>query len=260
MDLDDIKERYKILPMAARIGVAVVVGVLPIVYIFLDEGSILSDQLTELHDKESQARAKFERARDRKGNLPKLEENLAFTEEQLNKAKRLLPDSFRVEDVLQKVATTARDVGVTLDSFKPLEEVKKDMGYPTVEIPIEAGVSGRFGDIGHFIDQILRSEMALFVKTISMTPAATEKEPSSSLRPDQPETLQAKDLRQYARERAVLTIVAYRSQTESEISMLPAGGVSTGATPQEDGRKMAPDGGIPPPSDTNHPPPGAGAS
>jgi Tfp pilus assembly protein PilO len=218
MELDDLRDRYKLLPMAARIGVAVVVGVLPILYIFLDEGATLSDHLTELQERESQIRTKFEKARDRKGNLPKLEETLAFTEEQLNKAKRMLPETFRIEDVLQKVATTARDVGVKLESFKPLEEVKKDLGYPTVEIPIQAEIAGRFGDIGNFLDQILRGEMGLFIKSIAITPVNGEATPLAGQSSTKSEFTIAKEARQQATEKAVLTIVAYRSQTQMELT------------------------------------------
>lgn len=217
MELDDLRDRYKLLPMAARIGVAFIVGILPILYIFLEEGASLSDQLTELQERESQTRSKFEKARDRKGNLPKLEETLAFTEEQLNKAKRMLPETFRIEDVLQKVATTARDVGVKLEGFKPLEEVKKDLGYPIVEIPIQAEIAGRFGDIGNFLDQILRIEIGLFIKSIAIKPVPLGPNPSSGQSLTQSEFVIAKEARQQAKEKAVLTLVAYRSQTEAEI-------------------------------------------
>jgi Tfp pilus assembly protein PilO len=221
MELDDLRDRYKLLPMAARIGVAFVVGILPILYIFLEEGASLSDQLTELQERESQTRTKFEKARDRKGNLPKLEETLAFTEEQLNKAKKMLPETFRIEDVLQKVARTARDVGVKLESFKPLEEVKKDLGYPTVEIPIQAEIAGRFGDIGNFLDQILRGEIGLFIKSIAITPVSGEPAPLADQSSTQSIFVIAKEARQQAKEKAVLTLVAYRSQTQAELMERP---------------------------------------
>jgi Tfp pilus assembly protein PilO len=238
MELEDIKDRYKLLPIAARIGVAFIIGILPIVYIFLDEGSILNDQLVELQGRESQTRAKFEKDRDRKANLPKLEENLAFTEEQLNKAKKLLPEAFHIEEVLQKVATTARDVGVSLDNFKPLEEVKKDIGYPTVEISILAEVTGRFGDIGNFIDSILRSEMSLFVKSMTITLANEDNKPKDSMPSTQVSSLSARDVRQRVKEKAVLTLVAYRSQTESEmISQTPVGAANS---PSSDPGKNSP--------------------
>jgi Tfp pilus assembly protein PilO len=225
MDLEDVKDRYKLLPMAARLGVAVIVGVIPIAYLALDEGTTLTDQLSELQGREQTVRDKFERSRQRKASLPKLEEQLAFTEEQLAKAKKLLPERIRVEDILQKVATIARDVGVQLTSFTPKPEVKQDTGYPSIEIPIETQISGRFVDVAAFIDRLVRLETTVFVRSISMNLAqqteGSGSEPSNTLDPIKNATNLAKEARQKAKEKATLVISAYRSQTEDEIAAGP---------------------------------------
>lgn len=244
MELEDLKERYKLLPIVARLGMAFIIGAMPIAYIYLENGTQLSDQLTQLQQQEEASRQKFEKARQRKASLPNLEQQLAFTEEQLVKARKLLPESFRIEDILQKVALIAREVGVSLVTFTPKEEVKADNGYPSVEIPIGTEIVGRFGEIAGFIDRIVRLETTVFVRSIAMTTMTSELAPLPlTLDPQQNFFLKAKEAREKTKERAVLTISAYRSQTDAEIAAYAPRPIPTPMSKQSDGKASPPDSG-----------------
>ena len=174
METEELKERYKILPMWARLSVAALIGVLPAIYVYYDEGDGLQAELEQVTGEEEVARLKFEKAREKKTNVPKLEEKLAFTEEQLVKAKKKLPDNYRIEDVLQKAATIAKEVGVRFVSFDPGDE-KRGLGdYKYMEMPIATEIEGRFNQIAAFIDRVVHLEASVFVRNVALEPAEGE--------------------------------------------------------------------------------------
>ena len=63
MDLEELKERYKMLPMWARLLVAALIGLIPGGWIYYDEGDTLQAQLVTSQSNQEGARAKFEEAR-----------------------------------------------------------------------------------------------------------------------------------------------------------------------------------------------------
>src|SRR5690606_31585950 len=121
MDLDDLKERYKSVPVWGRCVAALVIGAMPGLYFYTDEGAILEEQLTSVETKVRAAEQTLANKMSEKAQIPKLEQKLAFTEDQLEKAKKSLPDKLDIDDLLQKVASIAREIGVTLDEFRLAE-------------------------------------------------------------------------------------------------------------------------------------------
>lgn len=186
MILDDIKLKYKGLPFWARALLMFITGLIPGIYYYLDEGQGFEDKLTEITTQETAARSEFENARQKKSDLPKLEEKLAFTEEQLNKAKRLLPDRYIIEDILEKTASIALKTNILLERFKPLNEIGHESeGYRYVELPIETQVTGEYQNIATFFDRIAHLETTIFIRNITITPSSTNPTRTSE-RPQNP--------------------------------------------------------------------------
>lgn len=224
MDLEELKERYKLLPLWVRFLIAGAIGLLPGAYVYYDEGDALQSQLDEVAGLEATARDKFESSRQQKANLPKLEEELAFTEEQLIKAKKKLPDSYRIEDVLQKAATIAKEVGVKLIAFDPGDEIPHNDTYRYVEMPIKTELQGRFSQIAAFFDRIVHLENSIFVRKIEMAKYRIEATPEAGAgQPQKTEFQIARENRQNLRLKATFDLVIFRGMTEAEASM-PAPG------------------------------------
>lgn len=220
MDFEEIKERYKMLPLWARFLIAGILGLLPGAYVYYDEGDALQTQLETTTGEEGEARAKFEEARQQKANVPKLEEELEFTEQQLEKAKKKLPDIFHIEDVLQKAATIAKEVGVKLVKFEPQEDILHREDYKFVEKPIKTEIEGRFGQIAAFFDRIVHLETSVFVRKIDVTRVVKEKndeaEPGPQAQRQKTEFQLAKEARQNLRLRASFDIAMFRGMSKDE--------------------------------------------
>lgn len=238
MDFEELKERYKLLPLWARFLIAAVLGILPGAYVYYDEGDALQAQLEQETSNEATARDKFESSRQQKANLPKLEEELAFTEEQLLKAKKKLPDSYKIEDVLQKAATIAKEVGVKLVQFDPGDEVPHVEDYKYVELPIKTELQGRFSQIAAFFDRVVHLENSIFVRKIEMTRNTLEKATDATLA-KKTEFQIARENRQNVRLKAVFDLVIFRGMMENETF-----GKTSGH--DEDERPVPPTTAVPP--------------
>ncbi len=264
MDFEEIKERYKLLPLWARFLIAGIIGLLPGAYVYYDEGDSLQTQRDDADVKEGEARAKFEHARKQKANLPKLEEEMAFTEEQLLKAKQKLPDSYKIEDVLQKAAMVAKEVGVKLVVFDPAEiEIQHPEAYNYVELPIKTEIQGRFGQVASFFDRMVHLENSVFVRRVEMARAPIDRRfesgfPNQSGSPADQQKSEfqiARENRQNLRIKANFELVVFRGMTKAEEDAIPVVGENGEEKPKEGEEKPAADGEAPAP-----PPVKAGAS
>ncbi len=231
MDLEELKERYKMLPMWARLLVAALIGLIPGGLIYYDEGDTLQAQLVTSQGNEEGARAKFEEARRQKANLPQLEEQLEFTDQQLTKAKKRLPDSYRIEDVLQKTATIAKEVGVRMAKFDPGAEIPHRDSYRYVEMPIKTELSGRFAEVVAFFDRVVHLESSIFLQRIvleraKLTASGDNEVRSVDTNGKTPFQI-AKESRQDLKIKATFDLVIFRGMSEAEASAPDPEGLPT---------------------------------
>ena len=220
MELEELKEHYKVLPMWSRLLVAVVIGLAPGAYVYYDQGQTLQDNLAAVQMQEDGARTKFEKARRQKANLPKLEEQLSFTQEQLAKAKRKLPDSYRIEDVLEKAATIAKETGVGLLRFDAGDEIPHNETYHYVELPIVTEVQGRFAQLASYFDRIVHLDGSIFLRHIELVRAKNQTVSQSNRRKSAYQL--AKEARQNLRLKATFELVVYRGMSDAEVAAATA--------------------------------------
>lgn len=227
--MDELKERYRNLPRWARLLLALVVGILPAGYVYYDEGEDLVLELEEANSAKESAQSKLDRAISKKKQIPEIEERLAELEEQLTKAKKVLPDSFRVEDVLQKTAMIAKETGVKFLLFKPEKEKPGVGDYKYMELPISTEIQGKFNQIAAFFDRLVHLDQTLFLRKIDVAANLDKSDAGDMmLSPHQ----RALDVRQKIEVKTKFQIVVYRSMTEREI----AKSATTGGNEDEDGQ------------------------
>jgi Tfp pilus assembly protein PilO len=166
--MDELKEKYKSLPFWARLLMALIIGILPGACSYLDEAEVLEASLQEARNAENTARSNFEKNRGEKANIPKLEEELAYTEEQLEKARKKLPEGYLVENVLTVAASSAKAAGVSLRKFTPTCELRGQGEFKYVEFPIDVQISGKYQQIASYLDKIVHAEMMIFIRRIEL--------------------------------------------------------------------------------------------
>ncbi len=256
ISLDELKERYKLLPVWARLSIAVVIGVLPGIYLYFDEGDALAQKVVESQNNVQTSRDKFEDARKKKSTLPQLEEQMAYTEDQLAKAKLKLPDHIIIEDILEKTATIAKQTGVQLTAFNPAADIPHTLPYQYIEAPINTDVVGHFSQIASFFDQMIHLDGTIFMRRIELTrqdgddKARAGGGPAGAGADKKTAYEKAQDARQNLMVHAKFDIVVFRSLSEQErLSGMPQ-------TPTNGGK---PQHTPPPPAADGANPAGAGA-
>lgn len=169
MDVDDLKDRYKAVPVWGRCVAALILGVSPGLYFYIEEGEVLNQELMDLEIRVRTAENNLARRMSEKAQIPKLEQTLAFTEDQLEKAKKSLPDRVDVDELLQKVASVGREIGITLRNFEPQDSVAKTEGEVSfVEVPVVMEVEGSFAQIATYLDRLAHFETSIFVRDLSL--------------------------------------------------------------------------------------------
>jgi len=224
--LGELRERYKLLPLAGRLLLVGALGLLPALYIYLDEGATLEETQKTLQQQVDDSRQKFTQASQKHSNLPKLEEQLQSTQQQLVKAKKKLPDTYQIELILEKVATFAKGNGVIMSLFDPTEEVKHQQPYPFVELPIVIEVLGTFDQVAHFLDQLVHLEGTIFLRNLQINRAEArdlaalqDGDSAGKFNSDQDKRSlfqKTKDARSNMRLKTHLELVVYRSMTSLE--------------------------------------------
>lgn len=220
MDLDELKERYKLLPLWTRLLMMAILGLAPSAFYYTDTGEYLLEDLENAKNGRDGNRSLFEQARSKKGNLPKLEEQMAFTEQQLEEAKKQLPDVFLVEDLLQRLAAIANESGVVLRAFKPDDEPTPGNGdYKYMELGHETNIEGRYNNVAAFLDKVAHLESSVFIKSIEIDREAGQKAALAGANKENNALQRHKDAiasRKNTRVLAKVKMVAYRSMTDVE--------------------------------------------
>jgi type IV pilus assembly protein PilO len=162
------------MPIAARLLVALLIGIFPAYYVYLEDGDELEIQMTGAKEKLEVVEAKFEKERAKRNKLPELEAKLTFTEQQLKESSKRLPDSFFMNDVLQEASTIARDVGVDLLVFDPGTPEPAGDAFKYMEMPIELTITGKYNQIANFYDRLANLEKMVHVRNMRLVPYQAE--------------------------------------------------------------------------------------
>jgi Tfp pilus assembly protein PilO len=168
MDLDSLKERYKKHRLIYRLIFMALLGLVPGLYIYLDQGSVAEADRETASTEVEAAKEQFEKSKKRREDMPKLEEQLAFTEEQLEKAKAKIPDTIQINEILQKIATIAKELDVQLRDFDPDAELPGEGAFRFIKMPIKIKVSGPFVQVVSFFDRIVHLEKIILVQDVTM--------------------------------------------------------------------------------------------
>jgi type IV pilus assembly protein PilO len=99
-------------------------------------------------------------------NLPKYQARYTEMQQLLSSAKTLLPDTSDVPQFLAQLNTSAREVGLNIDRFEPLDQVMHDF---YAEIASKMLVHGSYHEMAMFIDQVAKVDRIVNISEISMT-------------------------------------------------------------------------------------------
>lgn len=216
--MEELLAKYKALKYSLRLLVLILISLIPGVYLYLDSsGSLEADLELAMTEKET-AKQAFDKARSRKANLPKLEEQLAQTESQLLEASKRLPDQFVMDKILQKTAMIAQDVGVQLILFDPQDPIPSNTAFRYAKMPISLQLMGTYAQIATFFDRLVHLKLLIHIKNFQLSLTELEDPNKNFKDPELEKDLirQQKIKRSRTRVNATADLVVYRTLTAEE--------------------------------------------
>ncbi|NTW87831.1 MAG: type 4a pilus biogenesis protein PilO [Desulfobulbaceae bacterium] len=161
-----LDEKY--IPLAPRIklGIAVVIALLPLLVFYF---ALYQPNSTKIGGLENQKTTLTQEVKDveaKAANLAKFEKELEDAMAVFQETSVLLPKDKEIPKLLKDISALGRNAGLDFLTFKPLADVPKDF---YAEIPVTINVRGPYHNMGYFFDQVSKLERIVSVSNIKMS-------------------------------------------------------------------------------------------
>ncbi len=165
MDIQDILERMSKLPRTQRLGI--------IVLVYLAFGAIFwfalyspkQKTITVLESQQRELESKRAIVKKRAENREEFERELEDLTLQLRQALRQLPDDREIPDLLSRISTIGRRIGLEIHRFLPQSEVVHEYH---AEVPVELELKGSYHEVAMFFDRLSKLSRIVYVQDITM--------------------------------------------------------------------------------------------
>jgi Tfp pilus assembly protein PilO len=176
MEAAEILVRYRKLGLKKRTLLLFLLSFSWISYLVIDRGYQLDDRLVQANRDRTTSQQKLRQFQQKEKEVPGLEKRLYRLVEELEKTKKIIPDHFPIDQILQKTAITAQDVDVKMEEFVPGTPVPSTTEYRYASLPIRVHIIGSYGKIVEFIDHIVHWPITVHVTNfqLSLLDIATE--------------------------------------------------------------------------------------
>jgi Tfp pilus assembly protein PilO len=177
MEVEEIVDKYRGSKSQVRFGLLVLIGLLPAINLWLNDGEALEDRKIAVEADYISERDKFESAKQKSAELPALLAKLTEIETELGKAKRILPDKIEMDSILGQLGALEKEVDVKLTKFTPNPEIMGEAGLEYKELPVDITIQGQFTNIMRFMDRIVHMQNLTHMRNIQFAAMeATEEE------------------------------------------------------------------------------------
>lgn len=209
MDLEDLGTRYREVNLWKRLVFLSVVAIVSGAYDFWDRYETLVAERKAAQDEKVVQENKLKYALDKHQKLARLEEQLLLLENQMKDVSRKFPDEIPMDKVLQKTELLTQELGVSLKSFHPKQEIPSETAFKYLKLPIGLQLVGTFGQIMNFFDHVVHLNFLVNIENIDLS----VDNPSDA---DKLQTMSDEKKRSQMRLRASCDMSVFRSLNEKE--------------------------------------------
>lgn len=104
--------------------------------------------------------------REKAENREKFEQEVELLNEQLAKAKKDLPNEREIPELLRRISSIGKKIGLEFLLFQPLPEVPREF---YADVPVKLKIEGSFHEVATFFDRIGKLNRIVNVRDISMS-------------------------------------------------------------------------------------------
>lgn len=172
--MDELLDKLKAAPNTVKFGLAVLLGVGYNVYSLSIDLPALEERIVQAEQEKENAKSLYTKAKSDAEMLYKLEVALKTIREQLEKAKKYLPDTIHIDEILHTTARFCKRYSVSLDSFAPQAEEPSQSDARYAVKPVSITLSGRFVDIARFFDSMVHLQSIVHVRNVTLEKSTEE--------------------------------------------------------------------------------------
>ena len=180
VEVEDIVEKYRSSKMNVRLLIATIVGLLPALYYWTEEGERIQYDLDSAIQQKDTAETKFENGKRKVAQLPALLAKLSEIETQLRAAKKILPDSIHINNVLAAIGNLESEYNVKVTKFVPGTEIQPNPQIEYKELSIALEISGRFPQVMQFFDSLVHLPNLTHLRDITLEAGEEEEDNEAS--------------------------------------------------------------------------------
>lgn len=169
MEIEDLIDKYRSSKRSTRALLILFAAVLPSLYVWMDEGDRLDIQKQQIEASVNEERGKFEASRQKAAELPALLSKLTAIEEDLKKAKQILPDAVQMDAILGGLGALEKELDVKLLRFTPGQEVQPNPQLEYKEIPIDLVLKAPFAHTMRFLDRLVHMPNLTHIRNIQFS-------------------------------------------------------------------------------------------
>jgi type IV pilus assembly protein PilO len=161
-----LDEKYIPLAPKIKIGIAVVLTLLPVVafYFLFYQPNI--EKIDSLEQQVTTLTREVKEVEKKAADLPRFEKEFEEAMVVFEETSALLPKDKEIPKLLKDISALGRSAGLDFLTFKPQADVPKDF---YAEIPISINVKGPYHNMGFFFDQVSKLERIVSVSNIKMS-------------------------------------------------------------------------------------------
>ena len=99
-------------------------------------------------------------------HLDEYKAEVARLQEDLERAKALLPNDREIDDLLKSVANLGKKVGLQFLLFRPLPDVQRDF---YAEVPVDISIAGGYHEVALFFAKVGQLKRIVNIQNVSMS-------------------------------------------------------------------------------------------
>ncbi len=165
MDFHDLLERLGRMPRPQRLAAIAVVYVLVGVLFWFVLYAPQQKSIATLQSQQSELRSKKAVVEKRAQDKEAFEQELENLTLQLKQALRQLPDDREIPDLLSRISTIGRRIGLEIRKFLPQDENVREFH---AEVPVELELRGSYHEVAMFFDRLSKLSRIVYVQNIQM--------------------------------------------------------------------------------------------
>jgi type IV pilus assembly protein PilO len=163
--MGDILERISKLTAVQKLGGALAIYALIGAAIFFGMVSPTSDKITVAQARRGELTAERDETRTIAENRDKWEKKVDILNEELAKAVKELPNEREIPELLRRVSSIGKKIGLEFLLFQPTPEVRREF---YADVPVKLKIEGSFHEVATFFDRIGKLNRIVNIRDIEM--------------------------------------------------------------------------------------------